>query len=104
MVHQLADTGAGLGWSFCVTFIILFIMNKIPGLSLRVDIESERAGLDQAELGMSCYEHVEDVKMNLGSNGAFGNMAFVSSFDLRQNGRKVGSHSNNIFQVEQSRM
>ncbi len=52
IVHQLADTGAGLGWSFVVTFAILWLMNKIPGLSLRVDIESERAGVDMAEVCM----------------------------------------------------
>lgn len=69
--YQLADTVAGLTWSFVVTYIILYIMNKIPGLSLRADLGVERAGLDQAELGFNCYEYVEDVKS--GSQIQFGN-------------------------------
>ena len=60
IVYQLIDTAAGLTWSFFVTFCILYIMNKIPGLSLRVKIEKERAGLDQAELGANCYEYIEE--------------------------------------------
>ncbi|KAF9579211.1 hypothetical protein BGW38_004619, partial [Lunasporangiospora selenospora] len=35
VAYQLADSAAGLAWSFTVTFLILFIMNKIPGLALR---------------------------------------------------------------------
>lgn len=56
VVYQLVDTVAGLIWSFVVTFLILWVMNKIPGLSLRVDIEMERAGLDQGELGFNISE------------------------------------------------
>lgn len=56
IVYQLIDTMAGLIWSFVVTFLILWVMNKIPGLSLRVDIELERAGLDEGELGFNISE------------------------------------------------
>lgn len=56
IIYQLIDTVAGLIWSFVVTFVILWIMNKIPGLSLRVDIEIERAGLDHGELGFNISE------------------------------------------------
>lgn len=93
VVYQLIDTVTGLTWSFGVTFVILWIMNKIPGLSLRVDIEMERDGLDQGELGFSCYEHVEDVRTIKGSTEQLGPEAIV------RNG-----HSNFAFQVEQSRM
>ena len=62
--YQIADSAAGLGWSFLVTYIILFCMNKIPGLSLRAEISVERIGLDQGELGLSCYEYVEEVRGN----------------------------------------
>lgn len=93
MVHQLLDTLAGLTWSFLVTFMILWIMNKIPGLSLRVDIEVERNGLDQGELGFNCYEHVEDVRTVKGSTEQ------LSPETTTQNG-----HSNHAFQIEQSRM
>ncbi|OXA52020.1 ammonium transporter 1 [Folsomia candida] len=115
IVHQLADTAAGLAWSFVVTFIILWIMNKIPGLSLRVDIEVERAGLDQAEHGISCYEHVEDVKgMSQSSQIQFGNIQFGmgsnngnhqnAQYNYKSGVVSVGLHNTNAFQVEQSRL
>ncbi|XP_037025434.1 ammonium transporter 1-like [Bradysia coprophila] len=93
VVYQLIDTVAGLSWSFVVTFIILWVMNKVPGFSLRVDIEMERVGLDQGELGFSCYEHVEDVRSVKGSTEQ------ISVQDMVRNGIK-----NQAFEVEQSRM
>jgi len=84
IVHQLVDTAAGLTWSFIMTYIILFVMNKIPGLSLRVGADVERAGLDQAELGVSCYEYVEDVKIST-NNIKFGNFD-ISVIGKQQNG------------------
>lgn len=89
----LIDTVTGLSWSFGVTFVILWVMNKIPGLSLRVDIEVERGGLDQGELGFSCYEHVEDVRSIKESTEKLSEHAIVSN-----------GHSNFAFQIEQSRM
>lgn len=59
---QLLDTLAGMVWSFCVTALILFVINKIPGLHLRADREDEKEGLDFAELGITMYEHIEDIK------------------------------------------
>jgi Amt family ammonium transporter len=59
--YQLADCTSGMAWSFVVTYIILFIMNKIPGLSLRVDRESELKGLDVAEIGEMAYYHVDKI-------------------------------------------
>ncbi|KAG0326262.1 hypothetical protein BGZ99_009798 [Dissophora globulifera] len=60
VAFQLADSAAGLGWSFTVTFLILFIMNKIPGLNLRVKADNEQRGLDLAELGESAYAHLNE--------------------------------------------
>jgi len=57
--HQAADSVAGLSYSFFVTYLILFIMDKIPGLSLRADPESEAKGLDETELGELAYYHVD---------------------------------------------
>ncbi|KAF9920277.1 hypothetical protein FBU30_009917 [Linnemannia zychae] len=59
-VHQLADSAAGLGWSFVVTYLILFIMNKIPGLNLRAKAIHEHRGLDLAELGEMAYGYVNE--------------------------------------------
>ncbi|KAF8984344.1 hypothetical protein BGZ46_008211 [Entomortierella lignicola] len=60
LAYQLADSSAGLSWSFTVTFLILFIMNKIPGLTLRVDADSEHRGMDLAELGEMAYGHLNE--------------------------------------------
>jgi len=49
--YQIADSVAGFAYSFGGTCIILFVMNLIPGLSLRASEEAESAGIDDAELG-----------------------------------------------------
>jgi len=59
--HQLGDGCAGMTYSFVVTYLILFIMDKIPGLSLRVDAETEIKGLDAGEIGELAYYHVDKV-------------------------------------------
>lgn len=86
IVYQLIDTVAGLIWSFVVTFLILWIMNKIPGLSLRVDIEIERAGLDQGELGFNISEREKSERLRKksvkGFNEPLGPQAIVRSGGL----------------------
>ncbi|CAG8584435.1 1941_t:CDS:2 [Cetraspora pellucida] len=59
MGYQLANSGASIAYSFVVTYLILYIMDKIPGLSLRADLESETKGLDESELGELAYYHVD---------------------------------------------
>jgi Amt family ammonium transporter len=49
--YQIADSVAGFAYAFGGTCIILFIMNLIPGLSLRASEEAEILGIDDAELG-----------------------------------------------------
>lgn len=49
--YQLADSVAGFAYSFGGTSIILFLMNLIPGLSLRASEEQEIIGIDDAEIG-----------------------------------------------------
>ena len=46
--YQLADSVAGFSYSFVMTCIILFLLNLIPGLSLRVSAEDEELGLDDS--------------------------------------------------------
>jgi Amt family ammonium transporter len=46
-------------YSFFGTCIILFIMNLIPGLSLRANEEEEALGMDDAQLGEFAYDYVE---------------------------------------------
>ena len=57
--YQLADSVAGFSYSFVVTCVILFLMNLVPGLSLRVTAEQEEIGLDDSELGEFAYDYVE---------------------------------------------
>jgi Amt family ammonium transporter len=46
-------------YSFFGTCIILFVMNLIPGLSLRASEEDEALGMDDAQLGEFAYDYVE---------------------------------------------
>ena len=57
--YQLADSVAGFSYSFVMTCVILFLMNLVPGLSLRVSAEEEDIGLDDGELGEFAYDYVE---------------------------------------------
>lgn len=57
--YQLADSVSGGVYSFVGTCIILFIMNLIPGLSLRATEEAEILGIDDAEIGEFAYDYVE---------------------------------------------
>lgn len=59
MGYQLADSFAGGCYSFGMTCLILFIMNMIPGLKLRVSDEAEILGTDDAEIGEFAYDYVE---------------------------------------------
>ncbi|KAF0483985.1 ammonium transporter 1 [Gigaspora margarita] len=59
IAYQLTDSVAGMAYSFLMTFAILWIMDKIPGLSIRSDLESEAKGLDESELGELAYYHVD---------------------------------------------
>jgi len=55
---QLADSCTGLGYSFVVTTIILWVMHFIPGLRLRSSEEAEIVGIDDAEMGEFAYDYV----------------------------------------------
>ncbi|KAJ5902142.1 Ammonium transporter 1 [Penicillium taxi] len=57
--YQLADSVSGGAYSFFGTCIILFVLNLIPGLSLRASEEDEIMGIDDAEIGEFAYDYVE---------------------------------------------
>ncbi|KAI0996231.1 Ammonium transporter 1 [Podosphaera aphanis] len=59
LAYQLADSLAGGAYSFVGTCLILFIMNLIPGLSLRATEEAEVLGIDDTEIGEFAYDYVE---------------------------------------------
>lgn len=57
--YQLAGTVAGVAWSFFLTCLILFVLNLIPGLSLRITPDEEELGLDDVQCGEFAYDYVE---------------------------------------------
>lgn len=57
--YQLADSVAAMAYSFCMTCLILFLMNLIPGLQLRVTEEAEILGIDSEEIGEFAFDAVE---------------------------------------------
>lgn len=57
IVYQLAGCGATTLWSLLITFAILFVMNKIPGLRLRVKAEANGAGIDSLQMGEKAYDY-----------------------------------------------
>jgi len=79
---QLADSAAGLTWSFIVTTIILWVMHFIPGLRLRVKEESEILGIDDAEMGEFAYDYV-------GLEPEIGH----SVEEMKEKGDTISSHS-----------
>lgn len=52
---QLAAIGSVTAWSFVVTYGILFLMNKVPGLALRLEDHEEELGTDMAQMGETAY-------------------------------------------------
>ncbi|EIW55877.1 ammonium transporter [Trametes versicolor FP-101664 SS1] len=64
--YQIADSVAGMSYSFVMTTIILWIMHFIPGLSLRATEEAEILGIDDAEMGEFAYDYVG---IDLGASG-----------------------------------
>lgn len=55
VVTQLIGVGATMGYSFIVSFIILKVLDLIPGLGLRVSDKDEDSGLDTALHGEQGY-------------------------------------------------
>jgi hypothetical protein len=58
-LYQLAGTLASIAWSFALTLVILLIMDRMPYLNLRLDIDEEAMGVDKAQMGASAYDYIE---------------------------------------------
>nr|CAG8504330.1 10197_t:CDS:2 [Entrophospora candida] len=56
---QLANSLAALSYSFVFTYLILFVINRIPHLYIRVDAKNEERGIDEVELGEQAHYFVE---------------------------------------------
>jgi len=55
---HVADSLAGLGYSFFMTTVILWVMHYTPGLKLKVSEEVELLGIDEADMGELAYDYV----------------------------------------------
>eukprot|EP00158_Paraphelidium_tribonemae_P007236 Partr_v1_DN28163_c0_g1_i2_m55913 putative Ammonium transporter len=75
-LYQLAGSCAGLVWSFTLTYLILFIMNCLSYLNLRLHKDKEMIGLDRAQLGESAYDYIEAA---VGSDGHDSNSSIRSA-------------------------
>lgn len=80
---QLADSFTGGLYSFVGTSLILFIMNMIPGLTLRATEEAEILGIDDAEIGEFAYDYVELTREVLNDVDGEGASVFSNDHGVR---------------------
>ena len=90
--HQLADSVAGAGYSFFGTCLILFVMNLIPGLSLRASEESEILGIDDAEIGEFAYDYVELTREVLNDLEGVEGVGVAGDGESKYSGNGMHSH------------
>ncbi|CAG8462741.1 12082_t:CDS:2 [Ambispora gerdemannii] len=74
IVYQIEDSVAGFFYSFCITYLILFTMKKIPVLSIRASSEIERKGIDMTEIGESAYDYIDELVKKNNKTGVTVNM------------------------------
>ena len=53
--YQLADSCAGFGWSLVATFILLVLIDHIPGCRFRCSEKDEIVGTDISQIGEEAY-------------------------------------------------
>lgn len=61
--YQLADSVTGFAYSFFGSCLILFLINLVPGLSLRAAEEDEILGIDDAEIGEFAVCAPDDLRL-----------------------------------------
>jgi len=59
MYMQIAYVFAASAWAFCISALIAYAINYIPGLKLRASEEAELLGMDDDQLGEFAYDYVE---------------------------------------------
>lgn len=64
--YQLADSVAGMTYSFVLSIVILYILNLIgrviPSMRLRATAQEQELGIDDVELGEFAYDYVELIR------------------------------------------
>lgn len=56
---QIVYILATIAYSAGVTAVLCFVINKIPGLHLRIDYNAEEMGVDEDQIGEFAYDYVE---------------------------------------------
>lgn len=100
ILYQLADSVAGFVYSFGMTVIILSIMDRIPGLSLRADAETEARGMDLAELGELAYHYMQRMSVMVPSPGGRRQSRYATGSIQADNDAHL-SHAEAIKQVKE---
>lgn len=83
--YQLASAIATLAWSFGITTIILFVMNYIPYLKIRLAAEDEETGTDETQIGEYAFDWEEAAQAITGVREAATPAAALSEKPSRAN-------------------
>jgi ammonium transporter, Amt family len=59
LAYQLCNCMVGIFYSFFMTSVILFLMNR-SGLHLRVTEDEEAQGIDPTQIGYFAYDYLHD--------------------------------------------
>ncbi|ORY87542.1 ammonium transporter MEP2 [Protomyces lactucae-debilis] len=59
MYKQLGWIGFCCAWTWTITCLICFVINKIPGLHLRTSEDGELRGIDEDQIGEFAFDYVE---------------------------------------------
>ncbi|WVW83852.1 hypothetical protein I302_105874 [Kwoniella bestiolae CBS 10118] len=87
---QIVWALVGLGWTFVVTYAIMFVINLIPGCHFRSTEEAEIVGMDEVELGEFVADyafHHRDLE-GLFDNNELSRFNSVTRFHLTSMGPK----------------
>ncbi|GAA5938091.1 hypothetical protein JCM3775_005338 [Rhodotorula graminis] len=87
---QLASAVSTMAWTAVVTYIILFVVDHIPGLKLRCSEEGEILGIDEDQCGEMGYDYVSIRRELDEEHGDLGNMS--RSVSHTPSNEKTGHH------------
>ena len=90
MGFQLAAAATCAAWSFCISYILLFIINKIPGCRIRVTEQEELEGLDEIYLedgpimGYAVHNSDGTITYGVGEHSPAGSVVPVEKTDAQR--------------------
>ena len=89
MIFDRIFLGAGALWTIVITLIILVLMNRIPGLALRVNDEAEQQGIDYDQFYEFTHDYIEyqrDLSTNMEKSPVTNNpLVTVTTIDQQNN-------------------